>query len=111
MPIYNFLCKKCNHEYEDLVPYDESGKYETVQCPECGSGEKDKLLPRSFNFNFAQPEGTDRWNNSHDYRYKSKAPGIRAEREKAEQASRSGPNPYQNINDLDKDSNYDFKKI
>lgn len=110
MPLYEFLCKKCNHQYEELVSYDETDKYETVQCPECGSGEKDKLVS-CCNFTFADPVGTDRWNNSHDYRFKHKLPSVKAEREKAQQASRVGPSPYQNINDLDKDANYDFKKI
>lgn len=31
MPIYEFLCPKCNHEFETLVLKND----ETVRCPKC----------------------------------------------------------------------------
>lgn len=93
MPLYEFQCKKCNHKYDEIVPYDESDKYPDVKCPECGSAKKDKLLS-CCNFKFAQPEGTDRWNNSQDYRWKAHyLPKALKEREQAEALSHMG-NPY-----------------
>lgn len=111
MPIYRFECEACKIEYEELTSYDDTNKYEKVLCPECGSGHKTKLFPTSFSFQFAQPVGTDRWNNSHDYRYKYEQPKVRSQREVAEKASNVGASPYSNINDLETDSNYDFSKI
>jgi putative FmdB family regulatory protein len=34
MPIYEYCCKKCNSEFEELV----FNRDEKVSCPECGSG-------------------------------------------------------------------------
>ncbi|MCS7192068.1 MAG: zinc ribbon domain-containing protein [Armatimonadetes bacterium] len=36
MPIYEFRCSQCGHEFEDLVSWRdiEEGK---VECPNCGS--------------------------------------------------------------------------
>lgn len=104
MPNYDFECKNCNEEYDALAPYDETGKYPNVECPHCGSKKKTKLIS-CCSFNFANPEGTDRWNNSqtgHDYRYKFKQPQVRKEREMAEAMSHMG-NPYVDNtgNDLD----------
>jgi putative FmdB family regulatory protein len=104
MPIYEFECKnkKCQKEYAEQIPmseYDETGKFPNVKCPHCGSVRKRKLLSVA-NFQFAQPEGTDRYNNSHDYRFNHKQPSIRAERELAEKASRMGANPYNPIDDV-----------
>ncbi len=44
MPIYEFLCNKCDNEFEELVF--SSTK---VECPECGS-KKVKRLVSSFAF-------------------------------------------------------------
>ena len=43
MPIFEYICKSCKHEFEALV----RGKT-TPQCPECQSTELEKLfsLPR-----------------------------------------------------------------
>ena len=100
MPIYSFRCEECNAEYEELVRYDETDEYADALCPECGSAKKEKLVTTQFAFSFKNPEGTDRYNNSHDYRYKHKAPGVAAEREAAEKASHMGTNPYNPIDDV-----------
>jgi putative FmdB family regulatory protein len=96
MPIYKFECKKCHESYDELASYDESGKYPSVVCPNCGSTEKDKLATSS-NFNFSNPIGTDRWNSGstgHDYRFKHNIPKVQAERKMAEVMSHMGSNPY-----------------
>lgn len=96
MPMYEFQCKKCSHKYEEITSYDPTDKYKGIKCPECGSGKKTKLIS-TFNFTFAQPEGTDRWNSEssgHDYRFKHNIPKVKAEREAAQQMSHMGANPY-----------------
>lgn len=40
MPIYNFRCTKCNHEFEDLVPK----RGDISPCPKCGSKEVEKMI-------------------------------------------------------------------
>lgn len=39
MPIYEYGCKKCGHEFEELVFGDA-----TPNCPECGSGDVQKMM-------------------------------------------------------------------
>jgi len=41
MPIYEFICKECQEEFEELVmsPGDPKPK-----CPECGSKKVEKLM-------------------------------------------------------------------
>ncbi len=39
MPIYEYNCKKCGHEFEEIV-YGEG----TPECPKCGSTETQKLM-------------------------------------------------------------------
>lgn len=102
MPRYDFECKKCKAKYDDFAPFDEKGKYPSVSCPECGSKRKTKLISLC-NFNFADPVGTDRYNNSHDYRFHHKLPSVLAERQAAEEAA-AGQAPYQNIDDLNTDA-------
>jgi putative FmdB family regulatory protein len=99
MPLYEFTCQKCHIEYDDLCAFDASGKYPDVKCPKCGSVKKTKLLSVA-NFTFAQPEGTDRYNNHHDYRWKHKQPQVRKERAMAEAASKMGHTPYNPIDDV-----------
>ena len=40
MPIYEFICKKCDKKFETLVRSSAS----RVECPHCGSDELKKLL-------------------------------------------------------------------
>lgn len=115
MPCYSFECKKCQLVYDELTRWDESGKYPDVSCPQCGSAKKEKLIS-ACNFNFAQVQGTDRWNSDstgHDYRFKSKQDGTRLERAAAEKKSHmgSGDEIYKKIDDLNTDRNWDFSKI
>ena len=39
MPIYEYSCKKCGHDFEELVFGEQ-----TPECPKCGSAETAKLL-------------------------------------------------------------------
>jgi putative FmdB family regulatory protein len=39
MPIYEYVCRKCHHEFETLVRGDEK-----PNCPKCGDKKLDKLL-------------------------------------------------------------------
>lgn len=102
MPRYDFECKKCGIEYDELVPYDETGKYKTVKCPACKSKKKTKLVSCG-GYAFSNPEGTDRWTNEstgHDYRFRHNLPKVLDQRAKAEAASHVGPTPYRNIDDI-----------
>ncbi|WP_272699278.1 FmdB family zinc ribbon protein [Desulfovibrio sp. Fe33] len=40
MPIYEYTCKKCGNEFEELV----LGADTVVTCPECGSKDTEKLM-------------------------------------------------------------------
>lgn len=96
MPTMNFECKKCKKPYESIVPFDETGKYKTVKCPECESKTKTVLMT-ACNYAFAQPEGTDKWNSmskGHDFRFKHNIPKVKQERQMAEALSHMGTNPY-----------------
>ncbi|MBT4865248.1 MAG: zinc ribbon domain-containing protein [Planctomycetaceae bacterium] len=39
MPPFEFRCCRCDHQFESLIRNGES-----AACPECGSGDQDKLL-------------------------------------------------------------------
>ena len=75
------------------------------QVCECGSTELEWQAPSCW-FKFSDPEGTKRWNGSHDYRYKhnyEKAGGVKDQREAAEKASHMGPTPYTDTTEADLD--------
>jgi putative FmdB family regulatory protein len=42
MPIYEFECTKCHHEFEAFLKLDES--YENLECPKCGQKSPKKLI-------------------------------------------------------------------
>ncbi|HQK16329.1 MAG TPA: zinc ribbon domain-containing protein [Polyangiaceae bacterium] len=42
MPVYEFICDECQHEFEELV----FSMDEPVSCPRCGSGGANKVLSR-----------------------------------------------------------------
>jgi putative FmdB family regulatory protein len=39
MPLYEFICRECEHGFEELVRGDEK-----VECPQCGAKKVDRLL-------------------------------------------------------------------
>lgn len=40
MPIRDFICEECGHQFEEIV-----GFYDDVKCPHCESGGNPKALP------------------------------------------------------------------
>lgn len=42
MPIYEYVCGKCAHEFEELI----LGRQDTVACPKCASQETRKMVSR-----------------------------------------------------------------
>jgi phage FluMu protein Com len=96
-----FQCKKCNTEYEELVPYDETRKYSKVKCPKCKSKSKIVLMSGfTFNFTSNASEGTKWYNASHDRRYFHKLEKDRKNREEAEKKSHMGSDPYPHLDDI-----------
>lgn len=45
MPIYDFKCESCDHQFEELIPASEQ---DSMKCPECGEDAK-----RQFSAQFA----------------------------------------------------------
>jgi hypothetical protein len=83
--------------------HDETGKYEKVKCPHCNSKRKNKLVS-GCKISFVNPEGTDLYEGSHDYRYHhtmNKPGGTKDQRKIAEETSHVGPTPYSGISDID----------
>jgi len=55
MPIYEFACSKCHHEFETLIRSSEKNR---VQCPQCGSrkaGRKYSVFASSGRSNSQDP--------------------------------------------------------
>ena len=106
MPVFDFQCKSCKHEFEELTPYNESGVYTNVKCPACSSN-KNKKIMSACRFNFSNPIGTDKWTSEstgHDYRFRYNLPKVIKQREMAERQSHMGSDPYngKKINDIEK---------
>lgn len=102
MPLFEFICKKCHHQYDEMCSFDKTGKYKGVKCPECQSSSKEKLISAT-SFNFDNPIGTDRWTSDgtgHDYRFNWNLPNVRKQREAAESKSHMGKTPYKEIDDI-----------
>jgi DNA-directed RNA polymerase subunit RPC12/RpoP len=102
MALRDFHCLDCDENYDEFVNFDEKGEYPDVECPKCHSKKKQSIFTASCSFNFVNPQGTDRWNNSHDYRYKHNIPKVIEERANAEKNSHMGGTPqiYQGIDDI-----------
>ena len=100
LPTYEFCCKKCNHVYESIAKFDETGKYQDVTCPSCNSKSKKKLI-NSANIKFAQPKDTSKFDNF-SYRAGYNLEQATDLRRKAEEASHMGTDPYMPIDDITK---------
>ena len=48
MPLYDFACCKCGHEYEAIVKIEEP--YDHLECPQCRA-KKPKKLATAFRTN------------------------------------------------------------
>ena len=92
MPIYEFKCKKCDIVYEELTGYDKTEKYKGIECPDCGSKSKIKLLS-GYGVAFGNPKDTSKWD-SRSYRAGHNHERALGERRMAEAASHMGTNPY-----------------
>lgn len=102
MAIYELQCKKCDHLYDiQSLMAEQDANTKRAKCPECGSKSKERMIG-SISFAFGDPIGTDRYNNSHDYRFhhKMNEGGVKANRKAAEAASKVGNNPYPHIDDV-----------
>ena len=90
MPIYEFACKKCDAEYDELCSYDKSGKYSKVKCPECGSKKKEKLMTSRFTSSCGgKPKGTSK-EDSFSYMAGHNMEGAKGLRRHAEENSHMG---------------------
>jgi len=41
MPLYEFRCPKCDHEFEQIVFSSDKGR---MKCPKCGAPKPERLL-------------------------------------------------------------------
>jgi putative FmdB family regulatory protein len=92
MPTYEFQCEGCQCEYADLVPFDKTGVYESVECPECGSHKKTKRFSVCA-IKFANPRESSKWNNF-SYRAGKTMEEAQETRRQAQEASHVGADPY-----------------
>ena len=103
MAIYEYECKKCKHQYTLMCLMSEKDKKQkSKKCPECKSVSKLQILS-PVNFNFANPVGCDKYNNSQNYRYyheHEKEGGVRDQRKFAETNSHMGSDPYPKLDDI-----------
>jgi len=110
MPSYRFSCKKCDLVYIDLVPYDATGKYSKVKCPNKKSKRKIQLPTACLEVIFTNPRGTSKAD-SFSYVADHNMEQAKGERRRAEAASHMGTQPFNDINDFNNDANFDFGKI
>lgn len=47
MPFYEYRCKKCENEFEELVDMDNS---DNIPCPKCGKKKTEKLISKQTSF-------------------------------------------------------------
>lgn len=45
MPLYEFICEKCKHEFEDLISMKDA---ESIKCPKCNKNVKRKISKSAF---------------------------------------------------------------
>lgn len=103
MPFYELQCVKCEEGYSILSSMAECEQnIKKAKCPKCKSKKKTRLLGAP-SFTFTNPVGTDRYNNSHDYRFHhamDKPGGVRDQRKQAQEKSHMGSEPYRHIDDI-----------
>jgi putative FmdB family regulatory protein len=104
MPSYEFLCKKCNKDYEELTNFDSSGKYKGVKCPACGSKNKIQKMTCA-GIKFTNPRDTSKFDNF-GYRAGYNLEQAQELRRNAEAASHVGARPYSGIDDVSSGKNF-----
>ncbi len=52
MPIYDYRCKNCNHEYETMSTSIREAEEveEKLKCPLCGSTDKERQIAKKTSF-------------------------------------------------------------
>jgi putative FmdB family regulatory protein len=58
MPVYEYLCKACKHEYSEILTIKESE--DVPACPSCGSEDVQKLISSVSVVRSAQQKAEDR---------------------------------------------------
>lgn len=106
MPLYEFECKKCTKQWEEITKYDEKGKYPGVQCPDCGSKKKTKIMTRAPHAMFANPRESSKWDNF-SYRAGKTMEEAKDCRRNAEEKSHMGADPYHGAAQVAADINND----
>ncbi len=96
MPIYDFVCLRCEKRYEELTQYDEKGLYKKVKCPYCKSKRKSKTYDYNITCTFDNPKESSKWE-SDTYREGYNMAKAKAERRAAEAKSHMGTNPYGHV--------------
>ena len=104
MPFYEFLCKKCNKQYEELCNYDPEEKYQDVECPHCKSKKKEKLISAAI-ITFKNPVGTSKFD-SFEYRAGYNMEKAKNERRNAEKARQEEVPAYIPIDDIKSGNNF-----
>jgi|APGre2960657444_1045066.scaffolds.fasta_scaffold490376_1 putative FmdB family regulatory protein len=104
MPFYEFICKKCNSEYEDLCKYDPTEKYKDVECPKCKSKKKEKIVSAAI-VTFSNPVGTSKFE-SFEYRAGYNMEKAKSERRAAEKATQDTIPAYVPLDDIKSGKNF-----
>lgn len=89
MPLYEFKCNDCSHEWEELAKFDSTGKYPQVHCPECESKNKEQMMGL---ISIGGPTAAKMGN--FNYRAGFNMNKAQGERRAAEAASHMGSTPY-----------------
>jgi DNA-directed RNA polymerase subunit RPC12/RpoP len=92
VPTYTFYCKACFKEYSDLQPFDPTGKYKKVKCPNCNSKKKSQT-PTVPKIKFTNPKDTSKFDNF-SYRAGYNLEKAQDLRRAAESESHMGSDPY-----------------
>ena len=101
MPTYKFLCKGCEKEYTDLLPFDPKGKYKNAACPHCNSKKK-KMMPTMAQVKFTNPQDTSKFDNF-SYRAGYNLEAAQDLRSAAAAESHMGTDPYKDgIDDINR---------
>lgn len=89
MPIYEFTCKKCKNNFEEMCTFKEAEKnFSGVSCPGCKS-KRIKKLVSSCSVAFTNPGNTSKWD-SFSYRAGYNMEKAKTERRVAEKTSHMG---------------------
>lgn len=89
MPIYQFFCKKCDKNFDELCSYEEnSNNFPNVRCPHCKAKKVEKLVS-ACSVSFTNPGDTSKWD-SFSYRAGFNMDKAKTERRIAEKNSHMG---------------------